>query len=91
MQRFEYTISQLEELLKTSQGWLRVSKNRLDISPDHPKWQEFVEKYQAEVDDIESAIAHLKHLRDYNLHLVEQETGENGEGIIEQIGERILY
>ena len=91
MERFEYSITRLEELLKTSKGWLQVSKDRLDIEPDDPKWQEFVEKYQAEVDDIESAIAHLKHLRDYNLHLVEQETGENGVIINTETGERILY
>ena len=78
MQRFEHSIAQLTQSLTTSNGWLEIAKSRLGISiNDISKWQGFVDKYQAEIDDMKSAIEHLKELSDKDMHILEQGSGEN--------------
>ena len=77
MQRFEHSIAQLTQSLTTSNGWLEIAKSRLSISiNDIEKWQGFVDKYQAEINDMESAIEHLKELSDNDMHLAKHESGE---------------
>ena len=91
MERFEYSITQLQKSLKTSQGWLQVSQNKLGFATDDTeKWQEFVEKYQAEVNDLESAIEHLQDIRDKSLYILERESGEDGEIVREKTEGRVL-
>ena len=77
MPRFEHSIAQLTQSLTTSNGWLEIAKSRLGISiNDIEKWQGFVDKYQAEIDDMKSAIEHLKELSDNDMHLAKLESGE---------------
>ena len=89
MPRFEHSIAQLTQSLTTSNGWLEIAKSRLGISiQDVDKWQGFVDKYQAEINDMESAIAHLKELSDNDMHLAKHESGEI---VIEATGDTMLY
>ena len=89
MPRFEHSIAQLTQSLTTSNGWLEIAKSRLGISiNDIEKWQGFVDKYQAEIDDMESAIEHLKELSDNDMHLAKLESGEI---VIEATGDTMLY
>ena len=88
MPRFEHSIAQLTQSLTTSNGWLEIAKSRLGISiNDVEKWQAFVDKYQSEIDDMESAIAHLKELSDNDMHLAKHESGE----IVRIPGDTMLY
>ena len=73
MERFEHSIKALEEALKNAKAWRHIHKS-------NPKYQKQVEKYQAEVDDIQEAIRVLKHLRDHGFYKPKEVSAESKTG-----------